>query len=280
MPNRRRRRIETVIAALLAATAVFLSAERGDEETLGPKQLTLLKIGKFDEPTYLTQPPREDNLLFVVERPGVIRVVDHDKVVPEPFLDIRKRVTATGDEQGMLSMAFDPGYQTNGLFYVAYTALSGDVRVDEFHSTKSKLVADSDTARHVVRIRENSSKHHGGLLVFGPDNHLYVGSGDGGPSFDPFRTAQRRDSLLGKILRIDPHKSGTGKKKRPYTIPKDNPFVGKHGADEVFAYGLRNPWRFSFDRATGLMAIGDVGQDRFEEIDLLPASRARGANFG
>jgi glucose/arabinose dehydrogenase len=277
MPGRRRRRIETVLAACLAAAAVIVAASRDDDRNLGPKHLALEKIGKLDEPTYLTQPPKGDDLLFVVEKRGDIRVVENDKVLPKPFLNIRRWVKPKGNEQGMLSLAFDPAYDQNGLFYVSYTSRSGDMRIDEFRrSPKNELRADRRSVRHVLRIRENSAKHHGGLLVFGPDGHLYIGSGDGGPSFDPYRTAQARYTLLGKILRIDPHRSG----RKPYTVPKDNPFVGKHGNDAVYSYGLRKPWRFSVDRATGLLAIGDVGQDRFEEIDLLPLARARGANFG
>ncbi|MFN2611741.1 MAG: sorbosone dehydrogenase family protein [Solirubrobacterales bacterium] len=265
-----------MIAALLAATAVVLASTRTDDRDLGPKHLALERIGKFDQPTFLTQPPKEDGLLFVTERRGVIRVVRNDHLEPRPFLDIHRRVKQKGAEQGLLSMAFAPDYDASGLFYVAYTGISGDLRIYEFQRTEDKLVADRDSGRSVLRIHENSSKHHGGLLLFGPDEHLYVGSGDGGPSFDPHRTAQARYTLLGKILRIDPRKAGH----RHYTVPNDNPFVGRHGRDEIYSYGLRNPWRFSFDPATGLMAIGDVGQDRFEEIDLVPADSARGANFG
>jgi glucose/arabinose dehydrogenase len=277
MPGITRRRVETVLAAVLAGAAVLIAANRGDEEHLGPKHLALQKIGKFDEPVYLTQPPKEDDLLFIVEKRGRIRVIEKGETHRQPFLDLRKVVKPKGSEQGLLSLAFDPSYQENGIFYVSYTAQSGDMWIDEFRrSAGSRLIADRDTKRHVLRIRENSSKHHGGMLVFGPDGNLFIGSGDGGPSYDPHRTGQARHTLLGKILRIDPHRWG----RKAYTVPRDNPFVGRHGADEIYSYGLRNPWRFSFDRATGLMAIGDVGQDRFEEINLLPFARANGANFG
>ena len=128
----------------------------------------------------------------------------------------------------------------------------------------------------MLRIPQPTTKHHGGSLVFGPDDYLYIGAGDGGPSGDPQDNAQDKNLLLGKLLRIDPAKT----RRKPYSVPKDNPFVGKPGRDEIYSYGLRNPWRFSFDRVTGNLTIGDVGDDRYEEINLLPAMKARGANFG
>jgi glucose/arabinose dehydrogenase len=272
-----RRRIETAIAALLAATTVVIAATRDTDKHLGPKHLALERLAGFNAPVYLTQPPGNSDLLFVVERHGTIRIIKDGEKRPTPFLDIRGRVKAAGAEQGLLGMAFAPDYQTSGKFYVSYTGVSGDLRVVELRrSQNSELLANRTSARSVLRIRENSSKHHGGMLVFGPDGHLYIGTGDGGPSYDPFDTAQSRGSLLGKILRIDPAQQG----KKPYTVPRDNPFVGRHGHDEIYAYGLRNPWRFSFDRATGELTIGDVGQDHFEEIDIVPAGKAKGANFG
>jgi glucose/arabinose dehydrogenase len=272
-----RRRIETAIAALLAATTVVIAATRDTDKDLGPKHLALERLAGFHQPVYLTQPPGDSSRLFVVERRGTVRIIENGEKRHEPFLDIRGRVKSAGAEQGLLSLAFPPDYQQSGLFYVAYTGFGGDVHVTEFRrSPDSPDRVEPHSGRQVLRIHENSSKHHGGLLVFGPDGKLYIGSGDGGPSYDPFDTAQARGNLLGKILRIDPAQKG----KKPYTVPRDNPFVGRHGRDEIYAYGLRNPWRFSFDRATGELTIGDVGQDRFEEIDIVPAGKAKGANFG
>ena len=274
--GRSRRRLETIAAAALAAAAVVIGVGRDDGPKLGAKELKLEKIGQFREPVYLAQPPKEDDLLFVVGRRGAVWVLKDEKRQPRPFLDIKKRVKAKGTEQGLFSIAFSPDYEDDGLFYVSYTGHGGDMRILEFKRSADPLRADRASARNVLRIRQNSSKHHGGQLVFGPDRLLYVGSGDGGPSYDPHEVGQSRATLLGKLLRINPRKKG----RRPYTIPRDNPFKRRHGRDEIYAYGLRNPWRFSFDRATGALAIGDVGQDRFEEIDIVAAGGARGANFG
>jgi glucose/arabinose dehydrogenase len=272
-----RRTAETVVAAALATAAVWISIVRGGGENVGPKHLALQKVGRFREPVYVTQPPHEDDQLFVVGRLGTVWALKDGHRAPHPFLDIRNRVRALRAEQGLFSIAFAPDYSSSGLFYAAYTNRANDVKVVQFkRSAHSELTADPASARVILTVREPTQKHHGGLLLFGPDHHLYIGSGDGGPSFDPNNAAQDKSVLLGKILRIDP--TAEGKKK--YTVPRDNPFVGRPGRDEIYAYGLRNPWRYSFDRATGAMTIGDVGQDRFEEIDIVPAGKAKGANFG
>jgi hypothetical protein len=287
-----RRQTETTIAALVAIVTAIVGLNLEEEPAIGAKFLTLHRIGRFQQPTYLTQPPGPDSPLFVVERRGTIQVLPNGVPTDSPFLDLRRqvKVSGKGGEQGMLSMAFPPDYASSGLLYVSYIDHRDGLRVVEFRRDGSDpLRADPGSARLVLRIREPTTKHHGGLLLFGPDGHLYVGSGDGGPSGDPNGVAQSKNELLGKILRIDPARGpapptgGRGKKRpkpRAYTIPADNPLVGRPGRDEIFAYGLRNPWRFSFDRATGAIAIGDVGDERFEEIDYLPVAKARGANFG
>jgi glucose/arabinose dehydrogenase len=274
----RRRRIETAIAALLAATTVVIAATRPSEtRVLGPKHLVLERIAIFRDPVNLTQPPGGSALLFVVERHGAIRIVENGVKLSTPFLDIRNMVRSKGIGQGLMSMAFAPDYDKTGRFYVSFTDRSGNLRVVEFtRSAHSQLLADPKSARNVLLIPESSPKDHGGQIVFGPDGHLYIGTGDGSPANDPLNTAQDLGSLLGKILRIDPAQHGS----HPYTVPADNPFVGRRGRDEIYAYGLRNPYRFSFDRATGGLTIGDVGQDRFEEIDIVPPGSAAGANFG
>jgi glucose/arabinose dehydrogenase len=195
--------------------------------------------------------------------------------VRRPFLDLSGEVTA-GGEQGLLSMAFAPDYARTGLFYVYFTDRGGNQRVQEFRrSTGSPNRADRSTRRQLLLMDDPYPNHNGGLLLFGPDGLLYIGTGDGGSAGDPENRAQNLDSLLGKILRIDPRAQGSS----PYRSPGSNPFVGRGGRDEIYSYGLRNPWRFSFDR-NGSLYIGDVGQNEFEEIDYVRRGGARGRNFG
>jgi glucose/arabinose dehydrogenase len=238
----------------------------------------LVKIGNFDGPLYVTAPPGDRRRVFVVEQAGRIMVVRGGKQLPTPFLDIRSKVTS-GGEQGLLSMAFSPDYAQSGLFYVYYTEKSGTESIWEYHRA-SDDTADPNSARLVLRMDDPEPNHNGGLMIFGADKLMYVGTGDGGGGNDQHGArgnAQSLSSLLGKILRIDPHRSGG----RPYSVPSSNPFVGRAGArGEIYSYGLRNPWRFSFDPTTGDLSIGDVGQDEVEEIDFVRKGRARGTNFG
>jgi glucose/arabinose dehydrogenase len=237
-----------------------------------------VKVGDFSSPVYVTSPPGDTRRLYVVEQGGTIRLVLDGRVVAKPFLDISGLVTA-GGEQGLLSMAFPPDYARSRRFYVYYTDRAADQRIVEYRVRRDGS-ADPGSARLVLRMADSESNHNGGLLLFGPDGLLYVGTGDGGGAGDQHGSrgnAQDLGSLLGKILRIDPRASGG----RSYTVPRSNPFVSRAGArPEIYAYGLRNPWRFSFDRKTGDLIIGDVGQGAWEEIDFMKRGRARGANFG
>jgi glucose/arabinose dehydrogenase len=229
-------------------------------------------------PVYVTSPPGDRRRLFVVEQGGKIEVMRGGKALSTPFLDITKLVTS-GGEQGLLGLAFAQDYAQSGLFYVYYTGKDGNQHVVEYHR-RTDDVADPGSARQLLLMPDHESNHNGGMLLFGSDKLLYIGTGDGGGGGDQHGAhgnAQNLGVLLGKILRIDPRQSGS----RPYSIPSSNPFVGRAGARaEIYAYGLRNPWRFSFDRKTGDIAIGDVGQGDVEEIDFMRKGRARGANFG
>lgn len=245
--------------------------------------LALQTVGAFTEPIYVTAPPG-DGRLFVVERGGTVRVVVNGVSKGAPFLDI-SALTAGGGERGLLSIAFDPNYAGNGLFYVDYTGdgthsggALGDIHIDEFRVSSDPDVANPLSRRQVLVVTRNTpaSNHNGGQLQFGPDGMLYVSVGDAATLGV---TSQNLSSLNGKILRINPHKSGAS----PYTVPANNPFAGPTaGADEVWSSGFRNPFRFSFDHLNGALAIGDVGEVAREELDYRTQAvgGGRGDNFG
>jgi hypothetical protein len=241
-------------------------------------------VGSFTAPVYVTAPPGDPHRLFVVERAGLVKVIV-DGGAPRTFLDIRSEVDQDGEE-GLLSTAFAPDYATSGRMYVYFTAkdpaqgAGSTITVTEFRrSAANPNSADPAARRTLIRIpHPTNSNHDGGQLQFGPDGLLYVGTGDGGSGNDPPNNAQNKRSLLGKLLRIDPNPSPTGAQ---HSIPAGNPFAsGVAGAPEIWAYGLRNPWRFSFDRQTGDLVIGDVGQGEREEVDFVPRGTGAGANYG
>jgi glucose/arabinose dehydrogenase len=262
----------------LLVLGAFMAGCGGATAEQADGAVRLQKVGEFDSPVYVTAPAGDAHRVFVVEQGGTIKVVRNGKQLATPFLDLRGQVSS-GGERGLLSLAFAPDYASSGRFYVDYTDRNGDSRIVEYHR-RTADVADAGSARQVLFQRQPEPNHNGGLLLFGPDRLLYVGFGDGGGGGDQHGAhgnAQNLGTLLGKILRIDPRASGG----RPYTIPGGNPFVHRSGArGEIYAYGFRNPWRFSFDRANGDLAIGDVGQDAVEEIDFARRGRARGRNYG
>lgn len=213
--------------------------------------------------------PNGSGRLFIIEKTGRIRIIENGQLLSEPFLDITDRVGSRGNEQGLLGLAFHPQYEENGWFYVNYTDTNGDTVLARFQVLSDANRSDPGSELRLLGVDQPYPNHNGGALAFGPDGYLYAGLGDGGAAGDPQGNAQSLDTLLGKILRLDVD-SG-----EPYAIPGDNPF-----GNEIWAYGLRNPWRLSFDTATGDLYIGDVGQGEWEEIDFLAAGSAGGANFG
>ncbi|MBO9366167.1 MAG: PQQ-dependent sugar dehydrogenase [Roseiflexus sp.] len=226
----------------------------------------------FDRPLHITHAGDGSGRLFVVEKVGRIKIVRNRQVLPEPFLDITDRVGSRANEQGLLSVAFHPRYRENGWIFVNYTDNNGDTVVSRFNATGDR--ADPFSEQVVLTIEQPFPNHNGGLIIFGPDGMLYIGMGDGGSAGDPLGAGQDRSTLLGKILRINVEEL-------PYTIPPDNPWAdGVDGRQENWVIGVRNPWRFSFDRATGDLFVADVGQNRLEEVHLLRAGRIAGANLG
>lgn len=274
----------TIVAGLTAVFLLAVAAGAGEagasDGSVVVRLATVMVASGLNKPVCLTSPAGDTSRLYIVEQQtGRIRIIKNGALLTSPFLDIGARIKATGSEQGLLSLVFHPDYQTNGYFYVNYTDLSGAVAVSRFSvSSGNPDSAVSASELILLIIPEPEANHNGGTLLFGPnDGYLYIGLGDGGGSGDNHGTignGQDTATLLGKILRIDVDGGS------PYAIPANNPFVGRPGADEIWAYGLRNPWRMSFDRATGDLYIGDVGQDLWEEIDFQPSFSPGGVNYG
>jgi hypothetical protein len=232
----------------------------------------------LNRPVFATAPDG-DNRLFIVEKGGSIRILENDSLLPGDFLDIGG-LASDGGEQGLLGMAFHPNYSSNGLFYVSYTDNSGDSRIAEYQVSSDPDVADAGSARLIIVVNQPDTNHNGGMIAFDPAGYLMFGLGDGGGGGDPDDNGQDTDTLLGSMVRIGIDGDDfPGDSTRNYTIPADNPFVGTSGADEIWAYGLRNPWRFSIDEVTGQLYIADVGQSSWEEVDVAPVSSA-GLNYG
>ncbi len=244
---------------------------QSDPAATAPQVALQPLVTGLSEPLHLIHAGDRSGRLFVVEQSGVIRIIRDGRLLPTPFLDIHSRVIS-GGELGLLSVAFHPAYASNGRFFINYTTDRGGLKtvIAELRvSAHDPNVADP-TERLILEIAQPFRNHNGGLNLFGPDGMLYIGMGDGGSAGDPFNNGQRLDTLLGKLLRIDI--DGT-----PYRVPPDNPFVSRLGArPEIWAYGLRNPWRFSFDRTSGRLVLADVGQNKWEEIDLIE----KGRNYG
>jgi glucose/arabinose dehydrogenase len=231
----------------------------------------------FDQPLFVTGAGDGKRRLFVVEKTGRIWVLQDGKRTTQPFLDLSDAVS-TVSEQGLLGLVFSRSFASDGLFYVDYTDLQGNTVISRFHAVGTR--ADRASEEVLLQIAQPYKNHNGGMLAFGPDGYLYVAMGDGGSGGDPYGNGQNLGALLGKILRIDVSSGGSPASGTPYGIPAGNPFVGRAGAlPEIWAYGLRNPWRFSFDRVTGDLWIGDNGQELWEEIDWQSGRSAGGENY-
>jgi glucose/arabinose dehydrogenase len=239
----------------------------------GAADLALMEIASgLSSPLYLTA-PANDPRLFVVEQPGRIRIIENGELLPTPFLDIVDKVRS-GGEQGLLSVAFHPEYDANGFLYVNYTDVNDQTQIERYSVSSDPNRADAASAAPILSIGQPFANHNGGLIKFGPDGMLYIGMGDGGSGGDPQGHGQNLGTLLGAMLRIDVDGGD------PYAIPADNPFVGEAGAKpEIWAYGLRNPWRFAFDHVGGELYIADVGQNEWEEVNAVRTEDA-GLNYG
>jgi glucose/arabinose dehydrogenase len=272
-----------VVASLTAAHVTTANAFDGPD-TAAKRVLDPHRVSVSLEPvvTGLRRPVAVRNAgdgssrLFIVEQPGLIRIVDGSVLRTTAFLDISGRVRDSSNEQGLLGLAFHPDYENNGRFFVNYTDLDGNTVVSEFsRSDGDPNRADPMSEMIIITIEQPRSNHNGGDVAFGPDGYLWIATGDGGGSGDPDGNGQNKRTLLGKLLRIDVDRGST------YTIPPDNPFIDDPEArNEIWAFGLRNPWRFSFDRSTSDLFIGDVGQGTYEEIDFEARQSSGGRNYG
>lgn len=256
-----------------AATGAGVCKDPGPNAAIPDVSLDPLP-DRFASPVHLWNAGDGSGRLFVVEQAGTIRIIRNGHVVQTPFLDIRDRVDS-GGEKGLLSVSFHPKFKQSGLLYVDYTSREGGLHtvISEFKVTRDPDAADPDSERILLTILQPYANHNGGQTAFGPDGFLYVGMGDGGAGNDPQDRGQNTNELLGKILRLDVDRKQGG---REYGIPADNPYASGVGRPEIFAIGMRNPWRFSFDPVTGLLFVADVGQDNWEEIDVVE----RGKNYG
>jgi hypothetical protein len=272
------RRAALTVVMVAVAFAGGCGKKKGSTNPTGPPPPLALGLelvrGGLSFPLFLTSPPGDTTRLFVVEKGGRIRIIENGTLLGTPFLDLTGQVS-TGPEQGLLGLAFDPDYDTNGRFYVSYTDGSGDTRIARYLVSADPDVAVGTADRILLAVDQPDENHNGGMIAFGPDRMLYVGLGDGGGSGDTYGNGQDRGDLLGSLLRLDVSGSGD------YVSPPGNPFTSPD-ASELWDYGLRNPWRFSFDRTTGDLWIADVGQDSREEINVATAASGggKGLNYG
>lgn len=277
------KRLFVALSVLALAVLPTMAQDAPITQISTPPTSDLVTLTPFVEnltrPLYITAAPGGD-ALYIVEQGGLIQRVEATGGTPSVFLDIQDLVSADArgngySERGLLGLAFHPDFAENGQFFVNYTDTRGNSVVARYTlSADDPTVADPASAQIILTQEQPFENHNGGHMAFGPDGYLYIGFGDGGSAFDPLKNGQNLQTLLGKILRIDVNTD------QGYLIPQDNPFVSGDGLPEIWAYGVRNPWRFSFDRATGDLYIGEVGQNKWEEIDFQPADSKGGENYG
>jgi glucose/arabinose dehydrogenase len=297
--NRTYRYILLLIAICLASTGGHLLPVAASPNITWPSISLAPFVSNLTSPVGLVNAGDGSGRLFVIEQGGTIRIIKNGAVQPGSFLDIHARVSQDGGERGLLSLAFPPNYAHRGYFFVYYTRPDGNNQISRFYVTSNPDVANPNSEEIFLTINHSAfSNHNGGTLLFGPDSYLYLGTGDGGGGGDPNGNGQNKNTLLGKLLRLDvqlggnppthlshpvylPFVAGRQLVTPPYAIPPTNPYVGQAGArGEVWAIGLRNPWRMSFDRLTGDLFIGDVGQNEVEEIDYQSTASLGGENYG
>jgi glucose/arabinose dehydrogenase len=273
------RLIYAVSAVALALTSMAIDAPTASASLTTVNLRLVKKWSGLNQPLYFTAARGDAGRAFVVEKGGRIRVIRNGKLLSRPYLNISSKVSK-GSEQGLLGLAFAPNFKSSGRFYVNYTDLSGNTVVVRYYTPRPNSDRPSFKSRVILKVNQPYANHNGGCLQFGPDGYLYIGMGDGGSAGDPDDRAQNPNDLLGKILRIDTGDSGRGTDPVTYGIPSTNPFVGVPGRrGEIWSLGMRNPWRFGFDRSAGHLWIGDVGQSSWEEIDFAPKGIG-GRNFG
>ncbi len=278
--------LATALAATVLPGAASASPAPAPERVATPtaaptaSTIRLVKVADVTDPVLAISPKGDTARLFIVTKGGRIRIVKDGSLLSTSFLNLSTKVSS-GSEQGLLGLAFHPSFASNRRFYVDYTNLSGNTVVREYKASASNPdVVEPGSGRTIIKIKQPFSNHNGGMIAFGKDGYLYIGTGDGGSAGDPGNRAQDKDKLLGKMLRIDVN--GTTRKKH-YRIPASNPYVGRPGRNEIWQRGLRNPWRWSFDRSTDALWIGDVGQARYEEVDRVKwtsSGPGKGVNWG
>lgn len=270
--------MKRLIALLLLLLPVLSACGDAQENQDGAQSFERFGLEQtaagFTQPLLVTHAGDGSGRIFVVQQDGVIYTVENGERGDAPFLDVSGLLVSSGGEQGLLGLAFHPDYEENGFFYIYYTGQGGDSVIARYEVSDDPNIADAESRSEVLSFAQPYQNHNGGHITFGPDGYLYIGTGDGGSGGDPEDNGQSLETYLGKLLRLDVDNG------EPYAVPADNPDLGANALPEIWAYGLRNPWRFSFDRETDELFIGDVGQNAVEEISYAPADSSGGENYG